>query len=484
MPKFSIYFNIGLNQRQLDFVDIDTDDDIAVYVDPYAIEIQNDEWSADASEHIRTFFSQVLSALRAGNDFRAESLMSNLREPKETFLGVSKGKPRGRGVGKQQARRLIRAMKESQAYKSGLIKDLSEMALYVDGIDKDKISDLTTNIIRRKLVQYTQQQCDLFGIETKYYNGPPHWNPDIGNWQTTPFHLPFIDGEAVMLVPKYAVRRSLSLNSQEFYTKQITDFLVQEQERAAASLANALGSDGRGRAKRPEPERVFKSEVREKNPKSKKLIAEIVSKHPQLLDLYKDAARRSSTVQHFSDDDLDVSEVCVGLIRMIDSMPTGQASAGQYHRAVLGVMTAVFYPDLIQPHREAPLNDGRRRADIIYTNASDRGFFSNRRDEGRVNANYVVVECKNYSDDVGNPEVDQLVGRFSDGRGKLGILAYRKSRDEKLLIDRCRDHAKEGRGYVICLSDEDLKALLAFKAALKEDEIQNFLQRKYFEILS
>ena len=32
--------------------------------------------------------------------------------------------------------------------------------------------------------------------------------------------------EAVLLVPKYIVRRKLSLDSQEFYTKQITDFVA------------------------------------------------------------------------------------------------------------------------------------------------------------------------------------------------------------------------------------------------------------------
>lgn len=42
MPKFSTHFQINAPQSQLDFVDVSTDYDIPVYVDPYAIEIRGD----------------------------------------------------------------------------------------------------------------------------------------------------------------------------------------------------------------------------------------------------------------------------------------------------------------------------------------------------------------------------------------------------------------------------------------------------------
>ncbi len=157
MPRFSEHFGIGLTQAELDFVDVSNEYDTPVYVDPYAIEIQDDLWSSQASEYIRTFFSEVLDALTNGDTDRAAALMSNLTEPRETFLGVSSDSPRGRGVGRGQALQLIAAIRNSRAFQSGLLSDLSEMALYVDGIDRDKISDLTTNIIRALLVEYTNQ---------------------------------------------------------------------------------------------------------------------------------------------------------------------------------------------------------------------------------------------------------------------------------------------------------------------------------------
>lgn len=167
MPKFSQHFSIDLTEHELDFVDISNEYDTRVYVDPYAIEIQQDIWCEKASNNIRSFFLEVLQALRARNDARAIFLMSHLTEPKETFLGISSGEPKGRGVGRGQALQLISAIRRSKAFKTGLLSDLSEMALYVEGIDRDKISDLTTNIIRDLLVEYTAQQCSLFDIPTR-----------------------------------------------------------------------------------------------------------------------------------------------------------------------------------------------------------------------------------------------------------------------------------------------------------------------------
>jgi hypothetical protein len=144
MPRFSKFFRLGRTQHELDFVDVSNDFDTQVYVDPYAIEIRDDAWSSQASEYLRSFFKQLLDALRSNDDQRARELMSNLREPRETYLGVSRGTPSGRGVGRMQAQQMIAAIKKSKAFETNLLQDLSEMALYVEGVDRDKISDLST----------------------------------------------------------------------------------------------------------------------------------------------------------------------------------------------------------------------------------------------------------------------------------------------------------------------------------------------------
>ncbi|MBS0994722.1 hypothetical protein [Gluconobacter cerinus] len=475
MPRFSKHFKLGLSQHQLDFVDISNEYDTPVYVDPFAIEIKNDVWSEQASHQIRIFFLEVLEALRSGDDMRAASLMSNLREPKETFLGVSSGDPHGRGVGHGQANKLIKAIKNSRAYSSGLLSDLSEMSLYVEGVDRDKISDLTTNIIRNLLVEYTQEQCDVFGIETLNYNGPPHWDATRRNWVSKIVQLPYIDDDPIILVPKFIVRRRLSLDSQEFYNKQITDFLISEELKANSSLVQTLKSQERV---------VYKKDIKKEFPKSKSLIADIVSKHPELLKMLKSVAKNQKSLVSFSEDEESIQSLCLKLASLLPEIPQGRNTADDYHKFIMGAFTALFYPDLIAPKKEWEINGGRKRIDIVYTNSSNSGFFSQRRDDPNVNANLVIVECKNYSTDIVNPELDQLIGRFNPDRGKLGIVTCRQIDDKKLLLERCKDAVKNRQGYIIVLSDYDIIRMLNLKGHLEENSIETSLHEKYRDIIS
>lgn len=77
----------------------------------------------------------------------------------------------------------------------------------------------------------------------------------------------------------------------------------------------------------------------------------------------------------------------------------------------------------------------------------------------------VAVECKNYGQELGNPEVDQLQGRFSPLRGRVGLLVHRGFGDKNSLIQRCRDTALDHRGFIIALDDEDLAQLVEDRKA-------------------
>ena len=63
MSKFSQTQGLNVSQAQLDFVDVDTATDNPLYLDPYAIQIRDDEWSSACGDHIRSFFNEVLDAL-------------------------------------------------------------------------------------------------------------------------------------------------------------------------------------------------------------------------------------------------------------------------------------------------------------------------------------------------------------------------------------------------------------------------------------
>lgn len=101
-----------------------------------------------------------------------------------------------------------------------------------------------------------------------------------------------------------------------------------------------------------------------------------------------------------------------------------------------------------------------------------------------MNANTIIVECKNYTEDLNNPEIDQLLGRFDDNRGKFGVIACRTIADPNALSKRLRDASSRSQGYIIVLTDEDLIAMLSAKAALNEKALETVLHRKYRELLA
>jgi hypothetical protein len=474
MNFFSV-FGGNLSQAELDFVDVDVTTDNKLYLDPYAIQIRDDEWSASCGDHIRSFFNEVLDALRADNVRRAEHLLGNLHEPNETFLGQSTGLPSGRGVGRGKANDLARALRQSRAFNTGLLSDISEAELFINGVGPDTISDLTTNILRGKLAAYTKDQCDLHGIPMQRVGSlGPHWSIDRTDWRSAYYDLPIANNMPVLLVPKFSVRRALSLNSQEFWNHHMIAFLRQEYLDSRSALVQTF-KDG--------TPYVTKKSVKEHHPFIKDELASFVQQHPEVLEAYKrlKGAKGPLRSRDF-DDDFDETAFARALIDRLAEVSAGNASASEYHRIAMGICTFLFYPQLICPVKEREIHEGRKRIDIKYTTSGENGFFLRMLQAPQTRAISVMVECKNYSKDVANPEFDQLTSRFGHQRGFFGMMLCRRLDDRDRIVAACRDAANDGRGYMIVLEDADLVRMLELVAAVRRSQINGFLQARYDEI--
>lgn len=117
MPRFAAHFGVNLEQAQLDFVDVDSDHDLPVYLDPYAFSKRADPLSVSCHEQIVTFFEAAIDAIRAGREPQARELLNHLHEPNETCLGVSRGEPSGRGLGRELSGDLFVMLRDSRPHR-------------------------------------------------------------------------------------------------------------------------------------------------------------------------------------------------------------------------------------------------------------------------------------------------------------------------------------------------------------------------------
>lgn len=457
MIRFSSHFDIGLTQPELDFVDIPLDEDLPVYLDPFAISLYDDELSRGCNDALVGFFQSAISAIRSGDAGRAEKMLQRLSEPNETHLGVSSGAPQGRGVSGKQAFDLYRSIVSSKAAQSGLVSELSECDLFIDGIGPDKISDITTNILRRYLIEYTHRQCELHNIavDRKIPSGFM-WDDSRHLWREEYVYLPTYAGKKLLLVPKSFVRRSLAMNSQEYLNKHILEYLQAEHLQARTALVEALKNGSR---------RVTKKSLKEHYPCNKDWMATFSAQHPDVLRNYKEIAETLAKKERKDESDAlngdyDEKVFALALMQSLAAIPPGNADASRFHNLTKGIVEFLFWPNLINPEKEREIHDGRKRIDIMYTNSAQEGFFFRSLNAAQISAIKIPIECKNYSKDPSNPEVDQLAGRFSPIRGWIGFMIYRTTTDYKTLLLRCRDTANDRRGFIMPLGDVQIIEML------------------------
>lgn len=455
MTRVTEYFSLDMTQGSVDFVDVDVVEDVPVYIDPTALRNQPGEWARSCVESLQSFFEALLKAIGDDDLARLRDLIYPLVEPNETHLGVSKGRSRGRSLGsREKAEELIDSLRGSRAAATGMLRDLEDSALMVPGIDKDIISDVTTCVIRRYLIDYTQQQCEFHEIEMELQDSRPMWNGSTGGWDSEDVPLPRAADNTLLLVPKSIVRARLTMNKGKYYRGYLRPYFEEEAlQNPRVGLVRIL-KDG--------ALKVVLGALDGELGTTKPDIIRNTEKYPQALEEYKNSVARDDQGP-ISEADLAARvgaevESLRDILEEIRAISAGKAGATLYHRSIARFLSALFGQVLGNQRFEKPLHGDLKRIDIVYDNVARTGFFFWL--VSHFASSTIPVECKNYGKDAANPEFDQLAMRFSAGRGQVGILACRAFADKQRALDRARAIRVDGHGYVIVLDDDDLERLI------------------------
>ncbi|BAL73735.1 hypothetical protein S23_05140 [Bradyrhizobium cosmicum] len=458
--RISQHYGLGRTQATMDFVDVDIVNDTPVFLSPKALTMLPSEFGDECVHLVQNFFQTVLDYIRGGKNHQAEALLRELREPNETRLGLSSGKAQGHALGSGSAHNVWESLSQSEAAKSGLLEDLEDTVLMIEGISVDIVSDMTTNIIRAPLIRYTQRMCEQYGIPTSPgVDSGPLWNSIEKRWYSEFVELPIAGSGRLIFVPKVLVRTHLQYDAGEYFRHFLLTRMQQAELAANTELVEIVKS-GKGKRARTR-KRVTKKALLGKYGTGKKAIVAETRKHPDALATYKALKRDEKhlplTLEDMSSLEGAAETDWAALLHAVRSVPTGQADAGRYEKAVEGIISALFYPNLTNPNVQHEIHNGRKRIDVTYTNMGVHGFFKWL--ATHYSSAHVFVECKNYGKEVGNPELDQLSGRFSPSRGQVGILVCRQFHNKTLFLQRCADTAKDSRGFIMALDDDDLASL-------------------------
>jgi len=451
--RVSDFFSLNRDQTTLDFVDVPIGSDIPVFLDPSRIRCMDTTWAHECGALLQNFFQRLLDLIKANKKSEGLVMLRGLSESNEFHLGFSKTFSQGSGIGREFAEVFWTELGNSKAGKTGLLKDFEDACLFIEGVGPDRISDAVCNILRGPLIKYTQDMCAYYGIPLNSgVDSGAVWNPVSHVWENDLVDLPVTPFGTLLLVPKIAVRHRFSYDYQSYYTHYLLP-AMQLHEKSLNSALVYLLKDGTAR--------VTKKSLREKYGVDKLAVAEQTLLHPNVLDNYRKAVVRTSrplTNDKFSEiENIDIPRYD-SLLDSVIRLPVGRAAATDYENCIESLLSALFFPSLVYPKKQEEIHDGRKRIDITYLNSAKDGFFGWL--ASHYSSSHIFIECKNYGNEVGNPEIDQIAGRFGPSRGQVGILICRSLQNEKLFAKRLKDTAQDQRGYIIYLTDSDLEKLV------------------------
>lgn len=146
------------------------------------------------------------------------------------------------------------------------------------------------------------------------------------------------------------------------------------------------------------------------------------------------------------------------LLAKLRACALGKQSWAQYQNVVGEIFEFLFCPPLGPVYKESRDSAGINRRDLIIANYAEEGFWAFVRK--RYDADYIIVEAKNYKSPVGKSSVLQ-VGNYLKkyGAGLFGLVVSRRGADRSALLTAQHLWVADSK-LVMFLDDRDLEAML------------------------
>jgi hypothetical protein len=459
-PKPNAPLLQGVSQFEVDFVIPRIGIDLALGIDPFLLFKSRDPTLSKLHSTILKAFNYGIELLSKGRATDARQLF-DFPEVSEVGLGYTKKGKRGSGVGEYLSQLITETLAESPSLLQRGIRHIEEMQLVSVGVGPDRISDIAANLLKNFLIDYTQKQCEIWGIPI--FSGIPiqHiFDLDDFSWHDGYVDLPVspYDNSPILLVPRRIVRTLPWINYEDFFRMEFAAYL--RAKRVRGRLTNI----------REAPAELTKSD--------KEKVVQVARTEIERIDRYVSAKEANASEAQPSLTYLNVGATCPeseALKEKLSTVKAGSVDAAAYQRLILEILNFLFNPELIDGELEVRTIDGTERRDVIFTNDSDQSFWSYLRSEH--SSIFLMFETKN-CEVLENTHFNQTATYLGERLGRLGFIVTRNPLQEpqqRKAFSIYND--SQPRKIILVLSDEDVRAMLDMKCDRKDP--MRYVQKLY-----
>lgn len=278
LHNFSFIFGLEKKQNQLDFIDINLHKkDNLLFLDPRLVSYNSDKFSKEMDKYLRKYWGVLIAEIKKENFSQVFKLMRGLAEPKETHLGFSEKKQSGNSVGNKLKPQFIRELFSLINNTNSHVTNLEDIEFFIDRVGEDRISDITTKIVKQVLIDFTIEECRKHNLKTHTFLQKDIWNFENGEWESKFVDLPSFDSKPIILIPKNIVRlKGGSKNIIScFYRFAIREYILNDPNLLKGIFPT--GKDGQHLSK----------DIKNHFPISKQTLGEWNNKYPRLMVDFK-----------------------------------------------------------------------------------------------------------------------------------------------------------------------------------------------------
>lgn len=446
-PRLTDFHDVFVAQTNIDFAIPFLDEDIPLHVDPFLLWKSPSQQDQALHTALTNSFNHLNHLLHGGNRADARNTLITASECAEVGLGHS-AKRRGSRIGPAKADEILSLFEEIEEYSRNGFTHFEEIQLYVQGISKDRVSDICCSFLKSFLMDYTTQVCNDLGIPLMHVAVPAVYDyrrnrfvDDQRAW------LPINPetGSAIILVPKRWLRFNPWINFDEYY-------------RDYCPLDEVFNS---GEQHHPVP-------VLRYNRSHYGLIRDYVAaKERAHSDCHNDPLFRQIPVSSAK-----------GKLAAIQRLPTGKTDSAdrKFESATSQLLASLLYPHLDFAAVQSRTESGVLIRDLIFYNNRSLDFLD------EIHTDYesrqLVFELKNVAE-VTRDHINQLNRYLESGLGRFGVLVTRNPL-KRAMFKNTIDLWSGQRRCIITIVDEDVALMVTLFEGRQRSPI-DVLKKKYLE---